>query len=66
MASADCLDAWDDCFNFFNGKSPYHTTRHTKLSYFTRNQRVGWKLTCALAMYAPLIMHLPQEIMSLG
>lgn len=51
MASADCLDAWDDCFNFFKGKSPYHTTRHTKLSYFTRNQRVGWKLSCALFIF---------------
>lgn len=50
MASSDCLDAWDDCFNFFKGKSPYHTTRHTKLSHFTRNQRVGWKLMGALGM----------------
>ncbi|OWZ22019.1 hypothetical protein PHMEG_0003335 [Phytophthora megakarya] len=50
MASADCLDAWDDCFNFFKGKSPYHTTRHTKLSRFTRNQRVGWKLMGALGI----------------
>ncbi|KAL3669281.1 hypothetical protein V7S43_005661 [Phytophthora oleae] len=51
MASADCLDAWDDCFNFFKGKSPYHTTRHTKLSHFTRNQRVGWKLMGALGIF---------------
>ncbi|KAL4146974.1 hypothetical protein PRNP1_010730 [Phytophthora ramorum] len=51
MASADCLDAWDDCFNFFKGKSPYHTTRHTTLSHFTRNQRVGWKLMGALGVF---------------
>ncbi|KAG2762849.1 hypothetical protein JG687_00009204 [Phytophthora cactorum] len=51
MASSDCLDAWDDCFNFFKGKSPYHTTRHTKLSHFSRNQRVGWKLMGALGIF---------------
>ncbi|CAI5725324.1 unnamed protein product [Hyaloperonospora brassicae] len=50
-ASGDWLDAWDDCFNFFGGKSPYHTTRYTKLSHFTRNQRVGWKLLCALGIF---------------
>ncbi|KAI9916573.1 hypothetical protein PsorP6_018058 [Peronosclerospora sorghi] len=50
MAFAECLDAWDDCFSFFNGKSPYHTTRRTRLSHFTRNQRVAWKLLGALSM----------------
>ncbi|CAH0477680.1 unnamed protein product [Peronospora belbahrii] len=51
MACANCLDAWDDCFNFFKGKSPYHTTRQTKLSQFTRNQRVGWKLMGAFGIF---------------
>ncbi|CEG46954.1 hypothetical protein F443_03611 [Plasmopara halstedii] len=51
MVSTDCLDAWDDCFSFFKGKSPYQTTRQTKLSHFTRNQRVAWKLLGALGIF---------------
>lgn len=48
---ANCVDAWEDCFTFFKGKSPYHTTRTTVISHFSRNQKVAWKLTCALIVY---------------